>query len=134
MSGRGTRSILKRNTNRKTTVKANKRIRFNNSRTMGAVGLTTPAHVTGFNRRSPSSLSQGWQTRNERAAAAFNARIQKILNIQHGRYVEPYAYRDPGFVYPLESRGNMAKVASNLAAMNSAGMTLMNPKGRTRRH
>ena len=91
---------------------------------MSAARLTTPAHVTGFNRRSPYSLSQGWQTRNERAAAASNARIQKMLNIYHGRYVKPYAYREPGFAYPLESRGNMAKVASNLAAINRIEMSL----------
>ena len=124
MSGRGTRSILKRNANKRTTIKNPKRIRFNNSRTMSAARLKTPAHVTGFNRRSPYSLSQGWQTRNERAAAASNARIQKMLNIYHGRHVEPYAYREPGFAYPLESRGNMAKVASNLAAINRIEMSL----------
>jgi len=123
MSGKGTRSILKRNANRKTTAKATKRIRFHNTNAV-ASDLKIPAHITGFNRTNPYSLAQGWQTPTELAVAAANAKLQKALNVYYGTHVEPYKYQDPQFIYPLEARKNMAAAASNAAAMNDAVASL----------
>ena len=123
MSGKGTRSILKHNANRKTTAKATKRIRFHNTNAV-ASNLKIPAYITGFNRTNPNSLAQGWQTPTELSAATANARLQKALNMYYGTYVEPYKYQDPHFMYPLEARGNMLAVARNVAKMNRAAMEL----------
>jgi hypothetical protein len=119
MSGNSPKSILKRNS----STKKNRRIRFINRNNV-APNLPTPPHVTGFNRTNPFSLAEGWQTHTERAAAAANARIQRIIEKRRGMYVEPYKYQDPHFVYPLESRINVALAASNVAKMNRAAMAL----------
>jgi hypothetical protein len=123
MSGKGTRSILKRNANRKNTVKATKRIRFNNTDAV-ASDLKIPAYITGFNRTNPLSRALGWQTQAERAAAVANARFQKALNMYYGRHVEPYKYQDPNFIYPLKARGNMLAVAKTIAKRNRDEMEL----------
>jgi len=117
MSGRSPKSILKRNG----VTKKNRRIRFINRQNV-APNLPTPAHVLGFNRTNPYSLAEGWQTAAEYNAAVRNSRLQKILEKSRRRYVEPYAYQDPHFMYPLEARANVAKTAKELAELNSTAL------------
>ena len=117
MSGRTLKSILKRNT----STKKNRRIRFINRNNV-APNLTTPPHVTGFNRTNPFSLAEGWQTAAEYNAAVRSSRLQKILDKSLGRYVELYAYQDPHFMYPREARKNVANTAKELAAINNTAL------------
>ena len=115
MSGNSPKSILKRNT----STKKNRRIVFTGRNNVAPNNLTTPAHVTGFNRTNPFSLAEGWQTAAEYNAAVKNARLQKILEKRLGRNYKPYAYQDPHFMYPIEARANTAK---ELAAINSTAL------------
>jgi len=114
MSGTSPKSILKRNA----STKKNRRIVFTGPNNVAPNNLTTPAHVTGFNRTNPFSLAEGWQTAAEYNAAVKNARLQKILEKRLGRNYKPYAYQDPHFMYPIEARANIANTAKELAAIN----------------
>lgn len=118
MSGSSPKSILKRNG----STKKNRRIVFTGRNNVAPNNLTTPAHVTGFNRTNPFSLAEGWQTAAEYNAAVKNSRLKQILEKSLGRYTEPYAYQDPHFMYPREARKNVANTAKELAAINSKAM------------
>jgi hypothetical protein len=111
MSGRAPKSILKRNG----STKKNRRIRFINRNNVAPNNLTTPAHVTGFNRTNPYSLAEGWQTDAEYNAAVKNARLKQILEKSLGRNYKPYAY-------PREASKNIASTAKELAAINNTAL------------
>jgi len=118
MSGKTPKSILKRNG----STKKNRRIRFINRNNVAPNNLTTPAHVTGFNRTNPYSLAEGWQTAAEYNVAVRNSKLKQILEKSLGRNYKPYAYQDPHFVYPLEARANVASTADELAKINSTAL------------
>jgi hypothetical protein len=118
MSGKTPKSILKRNG----STKKNRRIVFTGRNNVAPNNLTTPAHVTGFNRTNPYSLAEGWQTAAEYNAAVRNSKLKQILEKSLGRYVQPYAYQDPHFIYPPEARANVASTADALAKINSTAL------------
>ena len=118
MSGSSPKSILKRNS----STKKNRRIRFINRTNVAPNNLTTPAHVTGFNRTNPYSLAEGWQTAAEYNAAVRNSKLKQIFEKSLGRNYKPYAYQDPHFMYPREARKNVASTADELAKINSTAL------------
>jgi hypothetical protein len=116
--------------------KGTRRVQFiNGNKSKNIPVLKTNAYAMGFNVKNPFSKGEGWQTNSELSVAAKREQKRKELLSSLLTYKPPYAYQDPSFIYPIESRKNVANAATQNVAnyLTKMGISRNRRTRRTRR-